>query len=195
MSYHGYVPGCAQLLTKLKSPAVLEIGIDRGVTLIPLVTAMAGYCESFMYLGIDVNVQEQVKIMVSLMPQPIATQTHLIEENSLTFLPKLVEQNLKFDLILIDGDHNYHTVSNELTYVNKLVSDNGIVIIDDYSGRWSERDLWYADRPGYEENNNTTSPVETTTHGVKPAVDEWLLKNPEWKKEQPIEGEPILLRR
>jgi hypothetical protein len=41
----------------------------------------------------------------------------------------------------------------------------------------------------------TTKPVETEKHGVKPAVDEWLMQNPSWQKIKPMDGEPIVLRR
>lgn len=180
------------MLSKIKSPRVLEVGIDKGITMFPLVTAMAGMCESFSYVGIDVKIQESVDITLKLMPQPIPNSTWLFEKNSLDVLPDLVEQGMKFDLILLDGDHNYHTVSKELEYAESLLADNGIMIIDDYDGKWSDRDLWYADRPGYESNEFVTKPVDSEKHGVKPAVDDWLARVG-WHKAKPIQGEPIVV--
>jgi predicted O-methyltransferase YrrM len=118
---------------------------------------------------------------------------YLIGDNSLRVLPNMIAQGMKFDVVLLDGDHNYHTVSQELRSLERLVHDHSIIVIDDYDGRWSERDLWYAEREGYEAVKQATARVDTDKHGVKPAVDEWLAAHPEWKKYQPIAGEPILL--
>lgn len=201
MSYHGLIPSIQRHLTTgkflhgPKSPKVLEVGIDRGVTLIPLVVAMASVHDHFVYLGVDVNVQESLALTLKNLGQQINASTFLHQANSLELLPKLVDQSMKFDVILLDGDHNYHTVAKEMTYIDSLLEQDGFIVIDDYDGKWSERDLWYADRPGYEDNTMTTKPVDTEKHGVKPAVDEWLEKNPNWQKLKPMPGEPIVLAR
>ena len=70
-----------------------------------------------------------------------------------------------------------------------------LVVCDDYEGRWSERDLWYSERDGYQDVKAATPRVETEKHGVKAAVDEWLAAHPQWQKSQPIKGEPVVLRR
>jgi predicted O-methyltransferase YrrM len=196
VSYHGYVPALQHRLATLQHPPrVLEIGIDRGVTLIPLVVAMAASHESFQYVGVDVDVQESVKLIVKNLGRVVDAGTFLFQANSLDFMPKLVEQAATFDVVLLDGDHNYHTVSSELQYLDRLVAPDGIVIIDDYDGRWSTRDLWYAQRPGYEQNAMVTAPVDTEKHGVKPAVDEWLERNAGWALTKPMPGEPVVLVR
>ena len=183
-----------QILSKKPAPRVLEIGVDRGVTMFPLVTAMAGYCESFMYMGVDVKVQDSVRFTLNYMPPPIPGSCFLMERNSLDILPELVEQQMKFDLILLDGDHNYHTVSKELEYMDSLLVQDGLMVIDDYDGKWADRDLWYADRDGYEENKLVTRPVESEKSGVKPAVDEWLARVG-WNSAKMIQGEPLLVSR
>lgn len=49
--------------------------------------------------------------------------------NSLDILPMLGGQ---FDLVLIDGDHTYETVSKELMIIdNGLVTDDAIILLDD----------------------------------------------------------------
>jgi predicted O-methyltransferase YrrM len=120
---------------------------------------------------------------------------YLIEKNSLEVLPAIVENGTQFDVMLLDGDHNYHTVRQEMEFVERVVKPGGILICDDYAGRWAERDLWYSEREGYEGNDRATKPVDTEKHGVKPAIDEWLAKHPDWQKAQPIPGEPVLLMR
>lgn len=174
-------------------PSILEVGVDRGVTFITLAHFLARTREQFLAVGVDVLVQDQVQIMLANMDLQPKQQAYVVAGNSLQVLPSMVNQGMKFDLLLLDGDHNYHTVSQELKYVAELVHDHGIIIIDDYNGRWSEKDLWYAERPGYERVEVTTARVDTQKHGVKPAVDEWLAVHPEWHKANPIGGEPILL--
>jgi predicted O-methyltransferase YrrM len=196
MAYHGLIPTMQNRLTTMKKPpTVLEVGVDKGVTLIPLVIAMASSHESFTYIGVDINVQESVKLITKYLGPAVSNFTFLFQENSLSLLPRLVEQGMKFDIILLDGDHNYHTVSQELQYIEKLLNPDGFVVIDDYDGKWSDRDLWYAERPGYEENTSATRPVDTEKHGVKPAVDDWLTLNPNWSKTKPMNGEPVVLSR
>ena len=163
--------------------------------MIPLVAYLARTRESFNFVGIDVLVQDQVQIVLQNLDLQPHQHAFCIQGNSLEALPKIVEQGMKFDVLLIDGDHNYHTVSEEMKHVEALTHPGSLVIIDDYDGRWSDRDLWYSERPGYEEVSITTPKVETEKHGVKAAVDEWLETHPEWIKTKPIPGEPVMLMR
>lgn len=193
MSYHGHIPFLKQFLSSRNEPRILEIGIDRGVTLFPIVTFLARQKNEWSYYGIDVDVQEQAWLTIAYMDQPIPQKTLLIQENSLQALPKFVHENRKFDLILLDGDHNYHTVSRELDDIVHVLHDDGLLVIDDYDGKWSERDLWYHDRPGYEANLLVTKPFKTNKVGVKPAVDEWLLSHSEFNKYKIMNGEPVVV--
>jgi hypothetical protein len=119
----------------------------------------------------------------------------LYQDSSLNVFPKLVESSIKFNVILLDGDHNYYTVKKELEYLDSLTQNSSLVIIDDYHGRWAEKDLWYSTREGYESVKNATLPVDTDKHGVKPAVDDFLTSNNLWESSVLIQGEPIVLRR
>lgn len=193
MSYHGYIGIVKQHLSNFQQPKILEIGVDRGVMMFPIVTHLGYNKDEFMYIGVDIMLQESVKLMKVMLDPPVPQSTYLIEDSSLNVLPQLAEKGLKFDVVLLDGDHNYHTVSQELKYLDAITHENSIVIIDDFDGKWSERDLWYAERPGYEENSRATKPVDTEKHGVKPAVNEWLQTNINWKVQKPVPGEPILL--
>jgi hypothetical protein len=146
-------------------------------------------------LGVDVLVQESVILQLVNIDREPEQQAHLHTANSLVALPDLIRQCLKFDIILLDGDHNYHTVIQELKFIEELIHDHGMIVIDDYDGKWANRDLWYAEREGYQNVPCVTPRVETLKHGVKLAVDDWLARHPEWKIHKPIPGEPILLMR
>lgn len=172
---------------------MLEVGVDRGVSFLTLAMFLARTRPEFMVIGVDILVQDAVSITLQhldLQPKQLA---YLISGNSLQVLPGMVNQNMKFDVVLLDGDHNYYTISSELKHLEKLVYDHSIIVVDDYDGKWSERDLFYAERDGYEAVTNATKRVDTDKHGVKPAVDEWLIAHPEWYKAKPVPGEPILL--
>lgn len=196
MAYHGYIPLIKQFLHQLpkeRIPSVLEVGVDRGVTFLSLTMFLARTRPEFFVVGIDIMVQDAVNIMLTHLDLQPKQAAYLVGGNSLQVLPQMVDQGMKFDVVLLDGDHNYHTVSTELRNIEKLVHDHSVILIDDYDGRWSDRDLWYAERPGYEDVKAITSKVDTDKHGVKPAVDEWLQAHPEWKVAKPVPGEPILL--
>lgn len=173
----------------------LEIGVDTGASFLTLTTFLTRTKQTFVAIGVDIKVQDAVHIMLSNLDRTEQQQAALVEENSLTFLPKLRELGFKCDLVMLDGDHNYHTVLNELKLLQPLLHDHSIIICDDYDGRWSDKDLWYAERPGYENVEHASKKVDTQKHGVKPAIDEWVAENPGWSIVKPIMGEPVVLVR
>jgi hypothetical protein len=61
---------------------------------------------------------------------------------SLQVLPKLSE---KFDCILIDGDHNWFTVFNELNTIDKkgLLNKGGTIFFHDVGWQYGRRDMYY----------------------------------------------------
>jgi predicted O-methyltransferase YrrM len=182
-------------LATREHPSVLEVGVDAGTTCIPLVVSMAENTSTFTYIGIDVKINDHVSITTAYLGDAVRHNTHFVQDNSLSVLPKIVSEKMKFDVLLLDGDHNYHTVSQELAYVLDLVKDDGIILIDDYNGKWAENDLWYSEREEYRDNQLVTKPVETSKHGVAAAVNEWLSQHPELEGSSPIKGEPLLIRR
>lgn len=195
MAYHGYIPLVKKYLTDFSEPTVLEVGLDRGVTTIPVVNFMSRYHKKFLFFGIDVLVQETLKITLSNLDFGKDHVVRLCQGNSIEVMPALVKDKVKFDVVLLDGDHNYYTVANELSHLNELTHERSLVLIDDYHGRWGEKDLWYSERKEYESVKIATKPVETEKHGVKPAVDEFIAANPTWKMETLMQGEPVMLTR
>lgn len=197
MASHGYLPAIKRYLGKIIEadcfPSVLEIGTDRGCMLLPIVSYLIQHAKDYLVIGVDVLVQESLAITLANMDHN--DNAILIQENSLTFLPQVIERKINFDVVLIDGDHNYYTVKQELQYLDKILKPSGVAIIDDYSGRWAERDLWYSEREGYEKVEHVTKRVDVEKQGVKPAVDEFLAEHPDWHHIRPLEGEPILLMR
>lgn len=192
MSYHGYLPHMVQFVESFECPEILEIGVDLGQTLIPLLHALLMRRKKFKISAVDIKFNDSLLEILRYMPLSEGQELRLFEANSLDWLPKC---DSKFHLVLLDGDHNYHTVHKELHDIQKNLLPNSIMICDDYSGRWAERDLWYADRPGYENNELASKEIDTQKHGVKPAVDDFVLAHPEWKLQVLMQGEPIVMYR
>lgn len=179
-----------EFLQHVREPRILEIGVDRGQTLIPLVFYLTHNKERFNITGVDVRIDETLALMLhytGLLGSPYLSLHH---ENSLTYLER---EKGPWDLILVDGDHNYFTVSKELELLKERCHPGTLVIVDDYHGRWAERDLFYAERDTHKGNALATAPVETEKKGVKAAVDDFLGTNPQWTHRTPLQGEPILL--
>ena len=193
MAYHGYIPFIKSFLSNIKSPKVLEIGLDTGATTIPVVVFMSRFHEKYQFTGIDIRLQDSLKVMLKNIDLNVKQELRIMQSNSLEALPNMSKSNERFDLVLLDGDHNYYTVVKELEYLNEMVSDGGIIIVDDYHGRWSEKDMWYSERQECSEIDISTKKVETEKRGVKPAVDEFLAKNSQWSSRVLMTGEPIIL--
>lgn len=182
-----------QSLVGVKEPRVLEIGVDTGSTFVPMLSFLARTFAKFELVGVDVKFPDFIPIIVSNMDLMPTQRCVLIEDNSLVVLPKFIESKDSFDLVLIDGDHNYYTVSRELLYVKKLVKESSMVIVDDYNGKWAFRDLWYSERPGYETSEKASKRIDTKFQGVRPAVDEFVSLNRSWNMQQG--GDAVVLSR
>ena len=203
MAYHGLIKPMCQVLSSYKAPAVLEIGVNTGLTYIPLLHYLLKHRDMFTLMGCDIDINGSVRGMAGIMAWEFTEdqQVVLVEKNSLKLLPDLIEKGFKFDIMFVDGDHNYYTVSKELDYINQLASEDPIIICDDYHGRWSERDMFYSAREDQLENEKATPPQGGPKAGVKMAVDEFLEKYPDWKVFKhggvcvDITGEPIVLHK
>ena len=182
MPYHIYIPWLREnYFTQIKNPKILEIGVDAGQSMLPIIQNFTFANLAFEYTGLDIKRDENLLIALSNFLKSAHQSVRYIIENSLEWLPKCNEQ---YDIILIDGDHNYQTVYEELKYIPKLLRSGGIVICDDYqNSQWSEKDLYYSTRDSHSNIDISTKPPpngELKKVGVKAAVDDFLLENPGW---------------
>lgn len=206
MSYLGLVrPIFHSYVNKhCKDPKILEIGIDKGQSTLPIIQNLIYSHQFFDLACVDIKVDhtfvEQVAqlsgVSVEGVDQPSRARIRIYEENSVELLAKFLKwEKGKFDLVFIDGDHNYITVRRELELVKKLVKETGLIICDDFNGRWSERDLFYSERPGYENTNLLKRQSIMGKHGVKPAVTDFIDENPNWSGSGTSSWEPIIMYR
>jgi len=203
MSYLGYIKTlCEGYLAGYEEPKVLEIGIDKGQTALPLIHNLSLF-ERFSYVGLDIIVQDLVLnqlgqyVNVSLggLDKKTGRDAMLLHVNSLTWLELNQQRKTKFDMVLVDGDHNYKTVSQELKLIQAVIHPMSIIVCDDYGGQWSETDLYYADRPEYAENEKATQREESERQGVRTAVDDFLKSDTRWSGCRIPTMEPIILYR
>lgn len=195
MAYHGYIPSIKHFISTVPhDPSILEVGVDKGTTFIPLLQHLVRTRERFQLVGVDIKLQQHLLTVVQNIDRGPEQHVYLLEGNSLEVLPSLANDDAKFDVLLLDGDHNYYTVSRELAVISDLLYPHSIMLVDDYHGRWAENDLWYQGREGYESSHSTT-PVETEKHGVAAAVNDWLAVNPDYRRESPLPGEPVVIIR
>ena len=184
MSYLGLTrPISRWFLSRFKTPEVLEIGVDKGQTALPLINNLSLGFKTFSYVGIDINIQQEVIEQISqfehisFIPLGDSIQkrdVHLFEDNSLSWLEKNKDTGLEFDLILVDGDHNYFTVKKELELLQYYIRNTSIIVCDDFQGRYAESDMFYYNYTEYADNQLTTKPVESEKQGVKHAVIDFI---------------------
>ena len=167
-------------------PKVLEIGIDKGQTTIPICHNLSLLGRPFLYDGIDIRISDHIKtIFMNMNNISIAgfgghrppNNFRLFEKNSLDMLPEIVKSGQKYNLILLDGDHNYYTVTRELKMLEKLCLPSTLIVCDDYNTKWAYKDLYYSEYKEYQETKRATSFKKTEKTGVRTAVDEFVEKH------------------
>ena len=187
MSYLGFSKILARdFLSQFNKPKVLEIGLDRGQTTLPLVYNMSLYCNGFTFVGVDIKVQdclhEQLSQMgdIQLAGDDFQSEKNVLlyESNSLDWLKekRQMDYHGKFDLIMIDGDHNYHTVFNELKMLENFTHNHTLIVCDDYLGKHSVKDNFIIEtgEPFQRENKHIKSPVRLERTGVKNAITDYI---------------------
>ncbi len=146
-----------------KSENVVELGIKKGTSSIAL-----AWCQGELF-SYDIAILPYVK---SLMPI-IGDKWHVTQADTRK-VP--LEEIPEHDLLFVDTLHRYHQVVAELdTFARK--TKKWIVFHDTITfatwGADGEKGTW-VDGP------RVTPGFEPTTHGIRLAIDEFMIENPEW---------------
>jgi SAM-dependent methyltransferase len=117
-------------------PSVLEIGVLNGGHTRLLLGAAT------LRLGALVSIDPTPGVAIATLMRfhPLG---RIVQDISLKALTGLVHQKVAFDIVIVDGDHNYYTVLNELRLVAKILSPNGVVYLHDLAWPYGRRDLYY----------------------------------------------------
>ena len=206
MSYMGFTKLMSRYLDLINQPMILEIGVDRGQTALPLLHNLSCTCkEGFRWIGVDVQFDDtfcnQVLQMIGLAGGMIVNleklnfrgsswNTAFLKMNSLDAMSKMVDIGLRFDLIMIDGDHNYATVFEELKLAKQLSHESTIIIADDFRGKWAREDCFYKDRPTHADNEllhrpthvleDEDSKTSKNKKGVRTAIEDWIISEKDY---------------
>ncbi|MBM3230952.1 glycosyltransferase [Candidatus Peregrinibacteria bacterium] len=124
------------LLASIDAHAVVEIGVADGKNtkhLLDFVRARNGILHA---------VDPAPRCDTDALQSTYGNAWHFLKELSLNALPDIAQ----YDAVLIDGDHNWYTVYNELLIIEKYAKRMGIfplVLLHDIGWPYARRDLYY----------------------------------------------------
>ena len=179
------------LFKKIKPKYIIEIGSEEGIN----TEKILNYCV------------ENHAILTTIDPKPLFDEVKLknkfnnnfklIRDLSLNCLDNLDD----YDIVLIDGDHNWYTVYNELKLIEKKFINKKfpVIILHDIGWPYGRRDLYYnpktipkeflnpydqkgiipdqielADTGGFNSNLNNAIFENTPKNGVLTAIEDFL---------------------
>jgi hypothetical protein len=139
-----------------RSKVVVEVGLKYATTLLMPIFKRYGAAR---YIGIDPVSRYQC-------PAEYADFFEYRQEYSLDALPTIPEA----DLVMLDGDHTYYTVMNELLLLHKILKHGSVILLHDVEEPWARNDLYY--------NKDLIPPefVDGDKQGVLTAVEDFLLE-------------------
>ena len=119
------------ILTEVEPKKVVEIGVKEGENTEHLLK----YCEENNAELISIDPYKSEKIN-NYIDNP---KFCFFQDISLNVLSKISD----YDVILIDGDHNWYTVYHELKLIEKNCEDFPLVVLHDIGWPYGRRDLYY----------------------------------------------------
>jgi len=124
------------LMKKIKPNHIVEIGSDKGIN----TKNILEFCEKndSKLTSIDPN----PRFNINELKEKYGHHFDFYKDLSLKTLPFLD----KFDVILVDGDHNWYTVFNELKLIENIYKNKDkypIILLHDTSWPYGRRDLYY----------------------------------------------------
>lgn len=115
---------------------IIEIGAYRGEH----TTKILDYCREVN--GLLSVIDPEPLFDVEALSKEYGSHFHMIKNLSVNVLPLL----MNYEAVLIDGDHNWYTVFNELKIIEKYAIDYGkfpIVFLHDTEWPYARRDMYY----------------------------------------------------
>ena len=90
-------------------------------------------CPKTELISFDINQYYYTEIGESFIKNKFKNKHRLIKGNSIITLPKYISENPEttFDLIFIDGGHEYDIVKTDMENCKKLAHKNTLIILDD----------------------------------------------------------------
>ena len=123
------------LINELKPKYIVEVGSEKGTNTM----SMLEYCEGNNAVLTCINPFPLFD--VEGLKNKYGDKFDMVEDLSLNVLPHLKD----YDLILLDGDHNWYTIYNELKCIENTFNQDSFpfIIFLDVSWPYARRDLYY----------------------------------------------------
>lgn len=204
MSYLGYTKLVSNYCNILhnygrKPVTILEIGVDRGQTSLPLLHNLISNNVDFVFIGVDIRLDDcYFNQLVQMDGVNLGSNYHYVIKNSLDWFPEFTAANpdFKFDVILLDGDHNYQTVTRELEFFDQISFPHTLCVLDDYNGKHADKDDYYADKESHQGLDHKEFDRESSKKGMQNAINDFLASNDKWKLlDLNPQWEPVIITR
>jgi len=124
------------IIEAIKAHYIVEIGSDTGVN----TKNILEYCKNYDAQMTAIDPSPQIDI--DKFKAEYGDKFEIYTELSLSRLPLLKD----YDVILVDGDHNWYTVSNELKIIEKSFKNKNkfpLIFLHDVGWPYGRRDLYY----------------------------------------------------
>lgn len=131
----------------------LEVGFDSGTSALAFLRALP----EASLVSIDIaHCPEGADLVTSLIEDWQERHVFLAEADSRWWLPELLNKHDRYDYIYIDGDHLYDVVKADLNNAFPLLTEDGIMVVDDcdpnhtHFGVWQAVQEWRAEHPQFQ---------------------------------------------
>ena len=136
ISMRNYVDIFLNAIDQLTKAHVLEIGVGRGEATSLLVRQLK-IRRRLTCVDTHPLISNKLEWWIRIDPR-----VRLVRTTSLKYLESL-PPSVKFDCVLIDGDHNYYTVYNELRLLTPHLKPHTHLFLHDVLWPYGRRDLYY----------------------------------------------------
>jgi hypothetical protein len=153
----------------------LKIGYDKFYIPNLDLDQIKSYDPNYFYIGVDIQdcpITEKMKDLANING---LNYTFIKEDSAKVVIPEV-------DLLFIDSWHIYGHLKRELENNHSRVK-NYIIMHDTTVDEWRGESLRES-RNIEKEAEQSGYPIEEITKGLWPAIEEFLIKHPEWKIEQ-----------